>query len=58
MDRIKKIASAKCFDDKELFNAYVLMPVKPTKARRTLKQTVETIEEEDPDFSVIPAAVI
>jgi hypothetical protein len=55
LDHIKKVAAADGLKDDSLYSAYVLMPAKPTKARRTLKKTDLAIEEK-PDFMIIPAA--
>jgi hypothetical protein len=56
LDRIKKVAAADGLKDDSLYSAYVLMPAKPTNARRTLRKTDLAIEEEEPDFMIIPAA--
>ena len=56
LDRIKKVAAADGLKDDSLYAAYVLMPAKPAKARRTLKKTALEIEEDEPDFMIIPAA--
>jgi len=55
-DRIKKVAAADGLKDDSLYSAYVLMPAKPARARRTLKKTALEIEEDEPDFMIIPAA--
>jgi hypothetical protein len=58
LNLIKKIASAKCCDDKELYKGYIVMPEKPTKAKRTLKRQDAVIEQEDPDFSAVPSTML
>jgi len=56
LDCIKKVAAADGPQDDSLYSAYVLMPAKPARARRTLRKTALGIEEEEPDFMIIPTA--